>query len=162
MNKTKDHFPVSALFRTARTLSLAVSLSAALLFCGTVSAQYGGGGSGGTGSPASTGTAGSPGYGGYGSNGKAIGIGIGAAAGGAALLYLGLHHHGSLGGCVSESNDKLSFTDDKSGKTYSLLSNSSDLKPGERFQLSGKKSTDTQGTPTFEVKKVVKDLGSCH
>lgn len=157
MKNTKDDRNLFGLFRVVRAVSLVVPLSAALLFCGSVSAQYGGGGTVGTGG--ATGTTGSPSYG---SNGKAIGIGIGAAAGGAALLYLGLHHHGSLGGCVSESNDKLSLTDDKSGKTYSLLSESSDLKPGERFQLSGKKSTDTQGTPTFEVKKVVKDLGSCH
>lgn len=159
MNKNKNDRNLFGLFRVVRAVSIVVPLSAALMFCGAVSAQYGGGGTVGTGGATGTGTAGSPSYG---SNGKAIGIGIGAAAGGAALLYLGLHHHGSIGGCVSESNDKLSFTDDKSGKTYSLLSDSSDLKPGERFQLSGKRSTDTQGMPTFEVKKVVKDLGSCH
>lgn len=103
--------------------------------------------------------AGSPSYGG---NGKAIGIGVGAAAGGAGLLYLGLRHRGSVGGCVSETNDKLSFTDDKTGTRYSLVSEGAEVKAGERFQLSGKKSTDSQGTPTFAVKRVVKDLGACH
>jgi hypothetical protein len=103
------------------------------------------------------GTMGSPGYG---SSGKAIGIGVGAAAGGAGLLYLVMHHHGSLEGCVSQSAGKFNLTDGK-GKTYSLLADPGDVKPGERLQLSGKKSTGVDGVSTFEVKKVLKDKGSC-
>ncbi len=61
----------------------------------------------------------------------------------------------------TETSDRLSFTEEKTGKTYALLSNSADVKAGERVELSGKKSTNTEGTPTFEVKRVVKDLGSC-
>lgn len=96
----------------------------------------------------------------YGSSGKAIGIGVGAAAGGAGLLYLVMRHHGSLEGCVSQSAGNFSLTDAK-GKTYSLLAESSDVKPGERLQLSGKKSTTTDGASAFEVKKVLKDKGAC-
>jgi len=100
---------------------------------------------------------GSPSYG----NGKAIGIGVGAAAGGAALLYVAMHHHASVDGCVSRVNDGFSLTDDKSGQTYSLLADTSDVKSGERLRLSGKKSKDAEGMPAFEVKKVVKDFGGC-
>jgi hypothetical protein len=103
------------------------------------------------------GTVGSPGYG---SSGKAIGIGVGAAAGGAGLLYLALHHHGSVEGCVSQSAGKFSLTDSK-GKSYSLLADPADVKSGERLQLSGKKSSAPDGASTFEVKKVLKDKGSC-
>lgn len=155
---------VSTQYRNMRRMRgawsrLAVGLSAVLLSCGVASAQYGGGTMGTATTPGSpTYANGTPGYG---SNGKAIGIGVGAAAGGAALLYVALHHRGSVGGCVSQANDRLSLTDDKTGKTYSLLSASDDVKPGDRVQLSGKMSKDTEGAPTFEIKKVVKDLGSC-
>ena len=134
---------------------LALAISTTFLLSGAASAQYGGTG-GATGTSGATG-----GMPSYGSSGKAVGIGIGAAAGGAAVLYLALHHHGSVGGCVTEASDRLSFTEEKTGKTYALLSNSAEVKAGERVELSGKKSTSTEGTPTFEVKKVVKDLGSC-
>lgn len=138
--------------RGVNLVRLGMAVSAILFLAGTASAQYGGT-MGGTGGPS-----GAPSYG---SSGKAIGIGVGAAAGGAGLLYLGLRHHGSLDGCVSEANDRLSFTDEKTGTRYSLVSAADDVKAGERFQLSGKKSTDAQGTATFEVRKVVKDLGAC-
>ena len=138
---------------------LAIALSALLLLCGGDSAQYGG--ATGTGTTTGTGTGTSPSNPSYGSNGKAIGIGVGAAAGGAAALYLALHHRSSVGGCVSEANDRLSFTEAKTGKTYALMSDSADVKAGERVELRGKKSINAEGAPTFEVKKVVKDLGSC-
>jgi len=137
--------------------SMALGLTTVVLLCGSSSAQYGGGTMGGTtGAPGATG--GSPSYGG---NGKAIGIGVGAAAGGAGLLYLAMHHHGAVNGCVSETNDRLNLTEEKTGKTYSLLSADSEVKSGERFELTGKKSTDAAGASTFEVKKVVKNLGAC-
>ena len=152
MDQRKLSWKYSENARGASLVRLGLAVSAILLLAGTASAQYGGsmGGSGGTtGAPS------------YGSSGKAIGIGVGAAAGGAGLLYLGLRHRGSLDGCVSQANDRLSFTDEKTGTRYSLLSAADDVKAGERFQLSGKKSIDAQGSATLEVKKVVKDLGAC-
>jgi len=148
MNESKNNCKYFGGIRAAGIVPASLALCAILLFCGGASAQYGG----------TMGTGGSPSYG---ANGKAIGIGVGAAAGGAGLLYLGLRHRGSVGGCVSEANDRLSFTDEKTGTRYALVSEGPEVKAGERFQLSGKKSTDAQGSPTFEVKKVVKDLGSC-
>lgn len=153
MHQMKRNSKYSGNTQGHNLVRLGLAFSAILLLAGTASAQYGGT-MGGT----QAGTTGTPSYG---SSGKSIGIGVGAAAGGAGLLYLGLRHRGSLGGCVSEANDKLSFTDDKTGTRYSLVSAGDDVKAGERFQLSGRKSTDGQGAATFEVKKVVKDLGAC-
>ena len=109
-------------------------------------AQYGGG-SGST----------TPSYG----SGKAVAAGVGAAAAGAGVLYLILHHRGSLTGCVHGSEDQLSLVDDKNHQTYSLSLGGADLKSGQQVELKGKKSKDVKGAQTFQVDKVVKTLGAC-
>ena len=131
--------------QAARPGALLLALLACAVYPKTASAQY----TMGTGSPS------------YGSSGKAIGIGVGAAAGGAALLYVAMHHHASVDGCVARVNDGFTLTDAKSGETYSLLADTGDIKAGEKLRLSGKKSKDAEGMPAFEVKKVVKNLGGC-
>jgi hypothetical protein len=148
------------LFRGA--VQLAAGISLALALTSPAFAQYGGGmGSG----PGSTGTgstgAGSTGYGSpsYGS-GKAIGIGVGAAAGGAAVLYLALHHAGTVTGCVQSGDDGLMIVDDKN-KSYRLMPGGADLVPGERVELHGKKSQPGSTGASFQPKKLVKNLGSC-
>jgi hypothetical protein len=90
--------------------------------------------------------------------------GVGAAAAGAGILYLTLHHRGSLTGCVeaSDNDAPLSLVDDKKHQTFSLLPGSTDLKPGERVELRGKRSKDGKGAQTFQVSKVVKNLGACN
>jgi len=145
----------ASLLRNALRLALGICLTAAL--SATASAQYGGGGMG-------TGTPGTPGYvppkSGY-SNGKAIGIGVGAAAGGAAVLFLALHHHGAVTGCVRKTDDGLALVDDKKNKSYSLEGSSVALNPGDRVELKGKKFSGNSGNEMFEATKVVKNLGSC-
>ena len=139
---------------TVAQLTRAILLT--LLLSTPAFAQYGGGtGSGGTGSGSGT-----PSYG-YGS-GKAVGIGIGAAAAGAGVLYFALHHRGSLIGCVKGGDEALTVVDDKNHQTYSLLNGGVDLKSGERVQLKGKRSKDGDRPRTFQVSKVVKNLGSCN
>jgi hypothetical protein len=142
-------------------LRLALSFSIVLLAAAQASAQYGGGGGGMTGG---TGTPGSPGYvapsGGYGS-GKAIGIGAGAAAGGATVLFLALHHRGMVSGCVQPADDGLRLVDEKNKKSYVLTTNALILKPGQHVELKGQKSRNESGEQTFAAKKLVKDLGSC-
>jgi hypothetical protein len=128
---------------------LAIGILFTLLLSGPAFAQYPGGGTG-SGSTAPT----------YGS-GKAIGVGVGAAAAGAGVLYLTLHHRGSLTGCVQGNDDGLSLVDAKNHQTYSLLPGGTDLKSGERVELRGKRSKDGKGAQTFQVKKVVKNLGDC-
>src|SRR6266849_5578148 len=146
----------ASLFRTSLRLALGLCLTAAL--SASAFAQYGGGGGMGTGTP------GTPGYvppkSGY-SSGKAIGIGVGAAAAGAGVLFLALHHHGAVTGCVRQTDDGLSLVDEKKNKSYSLAGSSVALKPGDRVELKGKKSSGTTGNEMFEANKVVKNLGSC-
>jgi hypothetical protein len=124
-------------------------------------AQYGGGGTGsGSGSGTGTGTSmGSPTYK-YGS-GKAIGIGVGAAVGGAGVLYLALHHRHTLTACVESGDDGLRLADEKHKTTYTLVAAGTDLKPGERVELQGKKSTAAGGGESFQANKLLKNLGTC-
>jgi hypothetical protein len=127
-----------------------------LLAAAQASAQYGGGGG-------MTGTLGTPGYvppgNGCGS-GKAIGIGVGAAAG-AGVLFLALHHRGTVSGCVQPAEDGLRLVDEKNKKSYVLATNALLLRPGQRVELRGQKSKADSGAQTFEAKKLIKDLGSC-
>jgi hypothetical protein len=135
-------------------IALGICLTAFL--ASSALAQYGGG--------MGTGTPGTPGYvaptSGYGS-GKAIGIGVGAAAAGAGVLFLALHHHGVVTGCVRQTDDGLRLVDEKKNKSYALESGSVALKPGDRVELKGKKSSGSGGAQMFEPTKVVKSLGSC-
>jgi hypothetical protein len=135
---------------------LALSSSLLLLAASHAAAQYGGGG-GTTGGP------GTPGYtpppGGYGS-GKAVGIGVGAAAG-VGVLFLALHNHGNVSGCVQPTDDGLRLVDEKKNRTYALVPGTVILKPGQRVELKGQKSKSDAGVQSFEAKKLVKDLGSC-
>ena len=135
---------------------LALSSSLLLLAASHAAAQYGGGGG-------STSGAGTPGYtpppGGYGS-GKAVGIGVGAAAG-VGALFLALHNHGNVSGCVQPTDDGLRLVDEKKNKTYALVPGAVILKPGQRVELKGQKSKSDAGAQSFEAKKLVRDLGSC-
>jgi hypothetical protein len=140
----------------------AVGLSIALLCSIPALAQYGGGGgSKGGGGSAGTGSTstgyGSPGYG----NGKAIGIGVGAGVAGVAALYFAMHHGNSVTGCLQPGGDSLRVTDDKTGRTFSVMPGSTDVQPGERVQLKGKISKNKEGADVFQAKKLVKDLGAC-
>jgi len=137
---------------------IALGIFLATFLSSSAFAQYGGGGTG-----MGTGTPGTPGYvppkNGYGS-GKAVGIGVGAAAG-VGVLFLALHHHGAVTGCVRQTDDGLRLVDEKKNKSYSLEPGGVDVKPGDRVQLKGKKSSGTAGAEMFEPTKVVKNFGSC-
>lgn len=146
----------SGIMRQALRIALGICLTTVL--ASSALAQYGGGTGMGTGTP------GTPGYvapkSGYGS-GKAIGIGVGAAAAGAGVLFLALHHHGAVTGCVRQTEDGLRLVDEKKNKSYTLEAGSVDVKPGDRVELKGKKSSGNSGAEMFEPTKVVKSLGSC-
>jgi hypothetical protein len=139
-----------------RSIRALLAASAAILLSTSAFAQYGGGTMG-------MGTPGTPGYvppkSGYGS-GKAIGIGVGAAAG-VGALFLALHHHAAITGCVRQTDDGMSLVDVKKNKSYSLDSSSIALKPGDWVELKGKKMNGAQGAETFQATKVAKVLGSC-
>ena len=140
-------------------LKIMTGLGLGMLLASSAHAQYGPGGTG-----MGTGTPGTPGYvapkSGYGS-GKAVGIGVGAAAAGAGALFLVLHHHGAVTGCVRQSDDGLRLVDEKKNKSYALEAGSVEVKPGDRVELKGKKSSGNGGAEMFSPTKVVKNLGSC-
>lgn len=122
------------------------------------SAQYSGGGGTMGGS-----TSGSSGYtapsGGY-SSAKGAAIGAAAAAG-VGALFLVLHYHGRLTGCVQPGEDGMRIVDEKKNKSYTLIRSGVDLKPGELVELKGHKSKDGDGNQTFQAHKLLKILGTC-
>lgn len=138
---------------------LILALSLALFAAGQAVAQYGGpGGTGGSGAGGG-GTYTAP-AGGYSSAAKGAGIGAGAAAG-VGVLFLAMHYHGRVTGCVQPSDDGMRLLDEKNKKTYALVPGDVYLKPGERVLLKGKTSKSDGGAQTFTAKKLIKDLGSC-
>lgn len=143
-----------------RICQFALALLLGLLLAGRAAAQYGGGGGHTGGSGGGTG-GGTYNGGGYGSSaGKAAGIGAGAAAG-AGILFLAMHNHGRVTGCVQNVDDKLRLVDEKKNQSYALVSGDVLVKPGQRVELKGSKTKDDSGTQTFEAKKLIKDLGAC-
>src|SRR6267154_6515519 len=139
-------------------LRITLGICLTVFLASSALAQYGGGGTG-----MGTGTPGTPGYvapkNGYGS-GKAVGIGVGAAAG-VGGIFLTLQHHDAVTGCVRQSDDGLRLVDEKKNKSYALEPGSVDVKPGDRVELKGKKSSGNGGAQMFAPTKMVKNLGSC-
>ena len=136
-----------------------------LALCNLAAAQYGGSGGMGSGGMGGAGMGGgmpgSPTYthGSYGSKGAIIGGVVGGAAV-IGLLYWHHHNRAKLLGCVTDNGDKL--VNEKDNQTYNLANDPSEsLKSGQRVELLGKKTRNEAGEPTFEVKKMNKDLGMC-
>lgn len=144
-------------FLANHLIRLVLGSSLVFLTAGQAFAQYGGGGSGGGGGTGSGGTYTAP-KGGY-SSATGAGIGAGAAAG-VGALFLALHYHGRMTGCVQPSDDGLRLLNEKNNKSYALVPGDVYLKPGQRVVLKGK-TTGKEGSQTFAANKLVKDLGSC-
>ena len=147
-------------FTGIATLSLAV--------CAAAFAQYGGGGTPGTGGTGASGGGYTPPAGGYSSD-KAIWIGAAAGATVGIALLLRHHHHSAektqetyVTGCTQSMQDGMNLTDEKDNQTYSIMTNSKSLKAGERITLKGVLvTTDGPGNPTFQMRSVIKDYGTC-
>jgi len=101
------------------------------------------------------------------SSGPAIGIAAGAAAVVAVGFYAIHRHHATKGeeatvvGCTTHANGATTLIDDRTKTTYSLTSLSKDVKPGERVELTGRKSQDASRKNSFHVQKLLKDDGPC-
>ena len=56
----------------------------------------------------------------------------------------------------------MNLTDEKDNQTYSIMTNSKSLKADERITLKGVLvTTDGPGNPTFRMRSVIKDYGTC-
>src|SRR5207302_11381280 len=54
------------------------------------------------------------------------------------------------------------LTNEKDNQTYSMMSGSNSLKPGERMTLKGVVvATDGPGNPKFQIQSLIKDYGTC-
>ena len=120
-----------------------------LLISTAAYAQYG------TGVPGGGSTA--PSY----SHGKAIGIGVGAAALAVGAVYLITHHQSKVTGCVRMGDDGIYLNEDKTGHILAIAPGDADVRTGERLQLKGRMKKNATGGETFFAKTVAKDLGSC-
>jgi len=139
------------LFRATQVSTVCLLVSASAL----AQVYGGGGGSAGTGSAGGY----TPPKGGYSSR-TGVAIGAGAAAG-VAIAYLALHNHGSIVGCMEAVDGGIRLTDEKGKQTYALVPGDTDLKPGERVALKGKKIKSESGKISFQVQTLRKDYGPC-
>lgn len=139
-------------FLSKNFVPVVLGLSLLFLTAGQATAQYGGGSGTGNGTYV-------PPKGGY-SSATGAGIGAGAAAG-VGALFLALHYHGRVTGCVQPGDSGLRLLDDKNNKSYALVPGDVYLKPGQRVLVKGKRAKDDSDIQTFTVKKLIKDLGSC-
>ena len=114
------------------------------------------GGSGST----SSGTYTAP-SGGYSSNTGIIAGAAAAAAAAGVLAYLILRNHGTMMGCVEQSNGETKLVSEKNDKSYLLDSNNLDLKAGERVKVKGKTVKNSTGQPEFQPTRLIKNYGSC-
>ena len=69
----------------------------------------------------------------------------------------------TITGCVNSGENGMSVTDEKDKRLYALSGTTTDVKPGDRMTLQGKKikSQDAGKTLLWETKQVAKDLGAC-
>ena len=134
------------LVRSVTRLAFGIGLT--LFLFGPIFAQYAGGnpGSGSTG--------------GYGSPAKLIGVPAGTAAG-LRVLNWPRHRGVSVTGCVQSYSMGLTLIDEKKRQTYFLLPGHTRVKPGERIRVLGRKLNYGDGAQFFQVRTLVKELGSC-
>lgn len=97
--------------------------------------------------------------------GQVIGILIGIAGGSAALgigIFYAVHHGHTINGCALPGPNGLELQNQGDQKTYHLIGEVADIKPGDRVRVSGKKEKESSGTPQeFIVEKLAKDYGAC-
>jgi len=94
-----------------------------------------------------------------------IGIGVAAAAV-VILVVLAIHYSTkkrAITGCVTSGANGMSITDERDRQVYVLSGSTTDIKPGDRVRLHGKKlkSKGADKTLVWEAQEVTKDFGVC-
>lgn len=99
------------------------------------------------------------------SNGTIAGVIVGVAAGVAVVAIVAIHYSKkrSITGCVNAGANGMTITDEKDRQIYALSGDTTNIKPGDRMKLQGKKAkakgSDT--TPVWDAKTMTKDFGVC-
>lgn len=85
------------------------------------------------------------------------------AAGAVTLITLVVTHKKEITGCVNALNEGMSITDEHDRQTYELMGSTTDFKAGERVRIQVKriKSKDRGSAPMWQVRKLIRDYGSC-
>jgi hypothetical protein len=70
----------------------------------------------------------------------------------------------AITGCVVLGQSGMTLIDEKDKQIYTLSGDTTDIKPGDRMKLQGKKvkPKDPDKTLVWEAKKVTNDYGACH
>jgi hypothetical protein len=99
------------------------------------------------------------------SNGTIAGVIVGVVAGAAVVTIIAIHYSKkrSITGCVNSAANGMTITDEKDKQTYALSGDTTNIKPGDRMRLQGKKakSKATDATIVWETRKVTNDFGVC-
>ena len=88
-----------------------------------------------------------------------------AAAVAVVVVIVAVHYSKkrTITGCVVPATNGMSITDEKDRELYALSGNTTDIKPGDRIKVRGKKlkSKTADKTPVWEAKEVTRDFGLC-
>ncbi len=99
------------------------------------------------------------------SNGTIAGAIVGVVAGVVVVAIVAVHYSKkrSITGCVNSEARGMTMTDEKDKQIYSLSGDTTNIKPGDRMRLLGKKAKSEGAgmTRVWETKSVSKDFGVC-
>jgi len=99
------------------------------------------------------------------SNGTIAGVIVGVVVGVAVVAIIAIHYSKkrTITGCVNPGAGGMTVTDERDKQIYALSGDTTNIKPGDRMRLQGKK-TKSKGPDkalVWEERKVTKDFGVC-
>jgi hypothetical protein len=96
------------------------------------------------------------------SKAEVVGAIVGAALVIGVVVYLVIPKQKTIQGCVDSGDHGLQLIDDRTKRSYALLADiRSNVQTGRRVRLKGKPGKKKSGIREFEVRRVIKDEGSC-
>ena len=99
------------------------------------------------------------------SNGTIAGVVVGVVAGVAVVAIVAIHYSRkrTITGCVGSATEGMTITDEKDKQSYTLSGDTTNIKPGDRIRLEGRKAKlkGSDKSPVWEARKVIKDFGVC-
>ena len=99
------------------------------------------------------------------SNGTIAGVIVGVIAAVAVVAIVAIHYSRkrALTGCVHSGPNGMTVTDEKDKQIYALSGDTTNIKPGHRMKLQGRKAKSKGGDMTlvWEEERVTRDFGVC-